>query len=356
MAGRAELVNVLTVNAGSTTTKLHLVAGGVTRSEFGSMENAIAAPGLNPDIVAHRLVHGGAHSETVVLDDDVRAELEQLVPLDPLHEPPALHLIDATRSAWPGIPHVACFDTAFHQTMPSAARHYALPEPWRSRLVAYGFHGLSHAWAAERAKALAPRARRIVVAHLGGGSSLCGVLDGRSQVTTMGFSAMDGLVMATRPGHLDPGAAMWLMRQGDLDVEALLSRESGLIGLTGTSDMRRVLDGAHGGDPVARFALEMWEHRFQVELGGCVAALGGLDALIFTGGIGEHADDLRQRICAKLAWLGVASGEPIPLESEYPRELRFSVATSRVDCLVVPAREELVLAREAERITGPTST
>jgi acetate kinase len=226
---------------------------------------------------------------------------------------------------------VAGFDTAFHTSIPAAARTYALPSPWRERLPAYGFHGLSHAWASRQAAAQVPGSRRVLVAHLGGGASLCGVLDGRSAVTTMGFTPLDGLVMATRAGSLDPGAVLWLAEHSGADVADLLERRSGLLGLAGTADMREVLARAGAGDADARFALDVYEQRFVLLAGGCAAVLGGVDVVAFTGGVGEHAAGLRDRLVARLAHLGV--GGPVPV-------------------LVVPAREDLQLAAEARALVG----
>jgi acetate kinase len=221
---------------------------------------------------------------------------------------------------------VACFDTTFHRTIPPAASTYALPARFRERVRVYGFHGLSHAWAAGRVADELPDARRVVIAHLGGGQSLCAVADGRSVMTTMGFTPLDGLVMATRSGALDPGAVLWLADHTDEDLARVLEEESGLLGLAGTADMREVLDRASAGDAEASLALDVYLHRFLRELGGCVAVLGGLDALVFTGGVGEHAGELRDRITAAVP--GLTGGTEVPV-------------------LVVESREDLQMAREA---------
>jgi acetate kinase len=207
----------------------------------------------------------------------------------------------------------------------------------------YGFHGLSYAWSARRLRELAPDAHRVVVAHLGGGQSLCGLLDGVSVTTTMGFTPLDGLVMATRSGAIDPGAVLWLARHTDEDLEHVLDRESGLLGLAGTSDMREVLDRAAAGNAEAEFALEVYLTRLTRLLAGCVAELQGLDALVFTGGVGEHAAGLRSLIAERLAWLGVAvdpdrSGEEI------------TATPAVVRTFVVPAREDLQAARETAQV------
>lgn len=339
-------MNVLTVNAGSTSLKIDLVRDGSRIVGWDSLPEAAAAAPL-ADVVAHRLVHGGPREAPVLIDDAVRAELDDLAVVDPLHMQPALDGIDAARRKFAGVPDVACFDTSFHATIPEAARRYALPQPWRDSVPAYGFHGLSHAWSARRVRELTPEARRVVVAHLGGGSSLCGIRDGRSQITTMGFTPLDGMPMATRVGNIDPGAVLWLARQPGLDVGDLLSRRSGLQGLAGTPDMRELLRQADDGDAAAEFALRVYRHRFTVLLGGCVAALGGLDVLVFTGGIGEHAAALRRMLCEPLGWLGV---ELDGGGAARPPDARISTDGSRVGVYVIAAREELVMAEAAERL------
>jgi acetate kinase len=286
-----------------------------------------------PDCVAHRVVHGGERTQATVLDDAVVAELEALTPLAPLHQPPALQAIARIRAAWPAIPNVACFDTAFHTTIPPAARTYALPERFRSTVRVYGFHGLSYAWATSYMQHAAPKARRVLLAHLGGGQSLCGTLDGRSVVTTMGFTPLDGLVMGTRAGAVDPGAVLWLQEhlgEGE-DLHRVLDEQSGLLALCGTADMREVHARIAAGDEVAQFGFDVWRHRLVGLAGACIASLGGLDALVFTGGIGENDPIARAALVDGLAWL---------------RE---------VPVLVVAAREELQLASEAQnRLSEPS--
>ncbi|MBV9953346.1 MAG: acetate/propionate family kinase [Acidimicrobiia bacterium] len=309
----------LTVNAGSTSMKITRLDGEDIVDRYDSLDEAVAA-GERIDAVLHRVVHGGDRSAPVVVDDAVEAELRALTELAPLHQPPALDALGRCRSAWPDAPHVACFDTAFHATIPEAARTYALPAELRRQVRAYGFHGLSHAWAVSRVRELAPEARRVVVAHLGGGQSLCAALDGRSIATTMGFTPLDGLVMATRSGSIDPGAVLWLADRVD-GLADVLEHESGLKGLSGTDDMRELLD-RH--DDEARFALDVYLHRLVWLLGGCVAALEGLDALVFTGGIGEHAERLRELVGTRLGWIGPS-----------------------VQTFVVEAREDLQMVRDA---------
>jgi acetate kinase len=299
--------------------KVSLLDGEDTVERFGSLDDAITG-GAPFDAVLHRVVHGGDRSEPALVDDAVEAELRALAELAPLHQPPALDALARSRAAWPDVTHVACFDTAFHATIPDAARTYALPAELRRQVRAYGFHGLSHAWAVGRVRDLAPDARRVVVAHLGGGQSLCAALDGRSIATTMGFTPLDGLVMATRCGSIDPGAVLWLADRVD-GLGDVLEHESGLRGLSGTADMRELLDRR---DDEARLALEVYLHRLVWLLGGCVATLEGLDALVFTGGIGEHADRLRDLVCARLGWLGPS-----------------------VQTFVVEAREDVQMVRDA---------
>jgi acetate kinase len=316
-------LRVLTVNAGSTSMKVAVVDGQHAVARFDSLEAAIHE-GPTVEAVAHRVVHGGDRAGPCTVDDSVLRELRALTELAPLHQPSSLDALDRCRQVWPDVPHVACFDTSFHATIPEAARTYALPPELRRQVRVYGFHGLSHAWAVDRMAELAPRCRRVVVAHLGGGQSLCGVLDGRSVITTMGFTPLDGLVMATRSGALDPGAVVWLADRVD-DLEHLLEHESGLKGLCGTGDMREVLART---DSEAKLALEVYLHRLVTLLGACTAALQGLDALVFTGGVGEHAPRLRELVAERIEWLG-------PVET-----------------FVVESREDLQMAKETAQLLG----
>jgi acetate kinase len=292
-------------------------------------------------VVAHRIVHGGARTSATLVDDAERAELERLVELAPLHQPPALHSLDAARAAWPSVPQVACFDTAFHTTIPAAARTYALPERLRALVRSYGFHGLSHAWSVARAAELVPGSRRVVVAHLGGGASVCAALDGRSVWTSMGFTPLDGLVMATRSGSVDPGAVLWLAEHTDEDLSAVLESESGLLGLTGTADMRKVLARVDAGDLAAVEGLAVYVHRLVAMVGSSVAVLGGLDAIVFTGGVGENAARVRRDVVDRLGWLGARVGDHAVTPGV---DVDISAAGSRVRALVVHAREDLMMA------------
>ncbi len=336
--------DALLVNAGSTSVKLTRLVDG-RESEPPPDLDAALAQRAGPEVVVHRIVHGGRRTSAAIIDDTVMARLRDLTDLAPLHQSHALDIVDRCRDRWPGATQIACFDTTFHTTMPQAARTYALPARLRDKVQVYGFHGLSHAWSAGRVGEAAPTARRVLVAHLGGGQSLCGVLDGRSVVTTMGFTPLDGLVMATRSGTIDPGALLWLAAHTQEDLSAVLEQESGLLGIAGTSDMAAVLARAGSGDADAELAVAVWLHRFLRQAGGCVAVLGGLDALVFTGGIGEHSAAIRGRVCEQLRWLGVASAEPpAPVTSDL---LDISAPDATVRTFVVHAREDLQMLREA---------
>ncbi len=354
-------MRVLVVNAGSSSLKLRLVGAddellGARDLEPGdALEGPMAELG-EADASGHRVVHGGARFvDPVVIDDAVVSALEELTALAPLHQPPALAAIAATRRAAPHLPAVACFDTAFHAGLPDAAATYALPRAWRTRwpLRRYGFHGLSHAWAARRATDLLDGAERIVSCHLGAGASLAAVRRGRSLDTTMGFTPLEGLVMATRAGDVDPGLLMWLLEATDLsqaEVAAALVHESGLQGLAGTSDMREVLAAAARGEADAALALDVYLHRLRAGIAGMAAALGGVDALVFTGRVGERAPELRSRAAAGLGFLGVALDEPANAAATGDAEIGMSGAPART--LVVESREDLEIARAVRAALG----
>ncbi len=248
-------------------------------------------------------MHGGDRFRTAVrLDDDTLAALRELTLLAPLHQPKSLAAIEAVSAAFPDVPAVACFDTAFHATLPAAASTYALPRAWRERygVRRFGFHGLSHAYASRQAAG----ARRVVTCHLGAGASLCAVLDGRSVDTTMGFTPLEGLVMATRSGSVDPGLLLWLQQHEGLSVDQMadaLEHSSGLLGLAGTADMRTVVERS---DDDARLAFDVYVHRLRAGIGAMAASLGGLDALVFTGGVGERSAEVREAACDGLALPG----------------------------------------------------
>lgn len=301
---------MLVVNAGSTSLKLHLVG----EDESRPVEGFVAA-----DAVGHRVVHGGRRFVAATLvDDDVERAIEELSTLAPLHNRRALEEIRRAREALPDVPHVAVFDTAFHRTLPPAASTYAIPERWREEwdVHRYGFHGISVQWVASQVEA-----ERLVVCHLGGGCSVTAVRAGRSVDTTMGFSPLEGVPMATRSGSIDPGALLYLLREGLLTEEELadaLEHESGLAGLSGggSGDVREA----------SPLAVDVFVHRVAAAVAAMAAACGGVDVLAFSGGIGEHADGVRERIVERVRFLG----------------------DFRVE--VVPAREELVIAAETRRL------
>jgi acetate kinase len=359
---------ILTVNAGSTSVKLSLiddddtaVAGrelAAPRAQVDSDELSEALHGelSGADAVAHRIVHGGErYRHAVVVDADVRQGLGELCDLAPLHQPKSLAALDAVSARLPDVPHIACFDTAFHSTLGPAAFTYALPEEWRRRwgLRRFGFHGLSHSWIAGRAAEMlgnGGRARRIVSCHLGGGASLCAIADGRSIDTTMGFTPLEGLVMATRSGSVDPGLLLWLLERGVVDQRQMaeaLEHESGLAGLAGDSDMQAVLERAAAGDPAAELAIGVYIHRLRAGIAAMAASLGGIDALVFTGGVGEHAPAIRSRAVAGLGFLGLRVDGP-GNDSAVP-DADITATGSPVSSLVLRAREDLEMAHQARR-------
>ena len=313
------------------------------------LENYLAGRRLRG--VGHRVVHGGLEfAGPVRVDPATIKALERFIALAPLHQPhnlaPMARLIERS----PELPQVACFDTSFHRTNPDVAQRFALPSELHDAGVQrYGFHGLSYEYIASELPRLDPKAAvgRTIVLHLGNGASMCAIEAGRSVATTMGFTPADGLPMGTRCGALDPGVIVYLMDERRMDaraIEQLLYRESGLLGVSGvSSDMRTLLS---SGQPSARLAIDIFVYRIRRELGSLAAALGGLDAIVFTGGIGEHAPAIRERVCRDAAWLGVepdtkanASGGP-----------RISAPASRVSAWVLPTDEELMIARHTRRV------
>ncbi|MGH9279582.1 MAG: acetate/propionate family kinase [Acidimicrobiales bacterium] len=352
---------ILVVNAGSSTLKLRLVgpddqvaaAHDIDPWEGRDVElpDALRAAGA----VGHRVVHGGPQFlDATLVDDDVVARIAALTPLAPLHQPRAVAGIRAVRAALPDVPAVACFDTAFHTTMPPAAATYALPEEWRQRwnLRRYGFHGLSHAYAAQRAAELVDRPvadLRIVSCHLGAGASLCAVAGGRSVDTTMGFTPLEGLVMNTRSGSVDPGLVLWLVTEAGLDaaeVARALDERSGLSGLAGPpGDLRSILP---SDDPRASLAVAVYVHRLRREIAAMAAAMNGLDALVFTGGVGEHLPVIRTAAADGLGFLGVVldakRNEATTTDGE------ITAAGASVRTVVVTAREDVEIARQVRRV------
>ncbi|MDQ1477185.1 MAG: acetate kinase [Actinomycetota bacterium] len=348
-------MTLLVVNAGSSSLKLSVLDSSdevLAHDDISDWSGddapigELAARAGAIDTVGHRVVHGGtAFTGPVVVDDAVIDGLRELTSLAPLHQPRAIAAIDAARRALPGATHVACFDTAFHATMPPAASTYALPGPWRARwpLRRFGFHGLSHAYAARRAAELARRQLtelNIVTCHLGAGASLCAIEHGRSVDTTMGFTPLEGLVMATRAGSVDPGLVLWLMQEAGLtssEVEENLEKRSGLVGLAGTADMRAVIERRAAGDAAATLAFDVYTHRLRREIGAMSAALEIVDVCVFAGGVGEHAPSVR---AATHFPIDVAANESTTRDGE------ISAAGSGVRTFVVTAREDLEVARE----------
>jgi len=303
--------------------------------------------------VGHRVVHGGlAYSQPVRATPEVVAELEKLVPLAPLHQPHNLKPIGIVAKLRPELPQVACFDTAFHRAQPEVAQAFALPASITSLGVRrYGFHGLSYEYVASVLPGIDPKAGsgRTIVAHLGNGSSMCAMRGGRSLASTMGFTALDGLPMGTRSGNLDPGVVLYLMDELRMDaraVEDLLYKKSGLLGVSGISSDMRVLLGSD--EPLARFAVELYTYRIGRELGSLAAAADGIDALVFTAGIGENAASLREQVCRQAAWLGVE----LDAAANQAGGPRISTLSSKVSAWVIPTNEELMIARHTCRTLG----
>ncbi|TMQ93572.1 acetate/propionate family kinase [Actinomadura soli] len=357
-------MRILTVNPGSSSIKFSLVeaddtvrahvelpTGGADREAERLLASVARLP--RPDAVGIRFVHGGRDFTCpVLIDDEVTERLHGLTGLAPLHQPLSLYALGEVRRAFPDVPAVACFDTAFHATLPEAAATYALPAEWRERFGVrrYGFHGLSHAYAARRtgellsAGSAAPTGLRAAVCHLGSGASLSAVAGGRSVDTTMGFTPLDGLVMATRAGGIDPGIPLWLLAHGvpAEEIRDALEHRSGLRALAGTGDMRTLRSRAAAADEAAVSALTVYHHRLRACAAAMTAALGGLDALVFTGGVGEHDPETRRRLVADLAYLG-ARIDPV-LNAAARGDAVISPPDAAVAAVVVTAREDLEIA------------
>lgn len=356
-------MRVLTVNVGSSSLKVRLLDRDdqVERSA----DLPMSAAGIDactladtvalwpvPQAVAHRIVHGGPGlTGPVRWDPAVRRDLEALTDLAPLHQPRALAAADIVTNALPDVPAIACLDTVFHRTIPAAAATYAVPATWRSAwpIQRFGFHGLSHADASAAGARLVdrdPGGLRTVVCHLGAGASLCAVRHGRSIDTTMGFTPLDGLVMATRAGSLDPGLLLWLLQHTRLtpgEMSDALEHRSGMLGLTGTADMRSVLERAAAGDEDAVLGLEIYVHHLVAGIAAMTASLGGLDLLVFTGGVGEGASEVRLRAAMSLAHLGVAVDQE---KNSRGADLDISAAGAGASTVVVQAREDRQMAKE----------
>ena len=387
--GPATPSRVLVVNAGSSSLKLRVIGGtgaadddvtaaadlpavggvasaGSDRADADSIKAAIESFGP-VDAVGHRIVHGGTlYAAPVLVTDAVRQRLESLTDLAPLHQPKSLAALDAVTAVLPDTPAVACFDTAFHATIPAAAATFALPAEWRARweLRRYGFHGLSHSYVSRRAADLvgAPAGLRVVTCHLGAGASLAAVLDGRSVDTTMGFTPLDGLVMATRSGSVDPGLVLWLEEHAGMpprELASTLETRSGLTGLAGTGDMREVLSRAAAGDQRAVLGRDVYVHRLRASVAAMAAALGGLDILVFTGGVGENSPEIRSRAAAGLAFLGAAVDEDKNILDKAARarvspgtaeDWEISAVGAAVRTFVIAAREDKQIAAEVRSL------
>ena len=366
-------MRLLVVNAGSSSLKLSvldehdtLLGSEVLPAPGGQVDQAalkdVIAHHSPIEAVGHRIVHGGTEfTGPVLVDARVVRRLEALSDLAPLHQPKSLRGLQAVSRMLPNVPAVACFDTAFHATMPAAATTYALPVQWRRRwdLRRFGFHGLSHSYASRRGAEMSsggprrPGPLRTVTCHLGAGASLAAVLDGASVDTTMGFTPNEGLVMATRSGSVDPGLLLWLedhVGMPSSELASTLEHRSGLLGLSGTADMRAVLEAESKADADATLAIGVYLHRLRAGIGAMVAALGGLDVLVFTGGVGERSAPVRWRAAEGLGHLGVALDEDVNATAQPDQELTATGAPVR--SFVVEAREDLEIARGVRQVLG----
>jgi acetate kinase len=366
--GAADAANtVIVVNAGSSSLKVSVLDGGDTvvdslaldrwdgSADRPELASFLSRTGQSAAIAGHRVVHGGASfSQATLIDDKVVEAIRALTNLAPLHQPRALAGIAAVRQALPELPAVACFDTAFHASMPAAAATYALPADWTRRfgLRRFGFHGLSHGYASRRAAELLDAdtaGLRVVTCHLGAGASIAAVRGGRCQDTTMGFTPLEGLVMATRSGSIDPGMLVWLLQQDKVSLDELgagLEQRSGLAGLSGqtSGDILDVQKAAGGGDATAAAAIEVYLHRLRREIAAMAAAMDGLDVLVFTGGIGEHNPAVRAAAADGLGFLGVAID---PERNGAMADADISAPSAAVRTLVITAREDIEIARQS---------
>lgn len=365
---------VLIVNAGSSSLKWDVLDGASEASLRQDAASWEASPGgghadelaaalrvvPSIDAVGHRVVRGGARFRSAVrVDRAVRDAIVELVDLAPLHNPAAVAGIDAATQRFPDVPEVAAFDTAYHASIPDAAAIYPLPWEWTQRwgVRRFGFHGLSVEYAAGRAAELVvdrPPLRRLVVCHLGAGCSITAVHDGRSVDTSMGFTPLEGLMMARRAGSLDPGLLLYLLGRPGLDAAELdhaLNERSGLLGVSGIgADMRAILAAEANGDERAQLAVEMFLHRLVAAIGAMAATLGGLDGLVFTGGLGEHSAAIRARTCDRLGYLGVRLDDAANTGPSGDADVADATSTARV--LVVAAREDLAILRQVKRLLG----
>ena len=365
-------MRVLAVNAGSSSLKVSLVGpedkllaehefeapGG--RLDDSKLDAAVRAMD-GVDAVGHRVVHGGPRFTTSVrIAPEVIRYLVTITDLAPLHLPAALAGITAVRALLPRVPAVVCIDTAFHARMPAAASTYAIPEEWRRRFGVrrYGFHGFSHAYSSRRAAEMLRRSEselKVVTCHLGSGASLAAVWGGRSVDTTMGFTPLEGLVMATRSGSIDPGLVLWLQRHADIteaEMTETLDRRSGLKALAGTGDMKELLKKVSAGDEKAQLAFDVYVHRLRGCIAAMAAAMDGLDALVFTGGVGENSPQVRAVTVSGLRFLGLEIGSI--LNTNLVTDADISAPSARVPTLVVKAREDVEVAREVRRVLAST--
>ncbi len=309
------------------------------------------------DAIGHRVVHGGEHfSKPVMITPEVIATIERVIPLAPLHNPSNLEAIRAFATHYPAIPQIAVFDTAFHQSMPPHAYSYALPLELKEKYAVrrYGFHGTSHSYVAKEAATMIGRpleTLRLITLHLGNGASAAAVAYGRSIDTSMGMTPLEGLMMGTRSGDIDPAIIPYLVRNG-FEVEAveeMLNKASGLKGICGTNDMRDVIAHAENGDENAELALSMYTYRIKKYIGAYAAAMGGVDVIVFTGGIGEHASKVRKMVCESMAWMGMELNSSVN-EKAVEHGGVISTPTSSVTLLVIPTNEELEIVRQCERV------
>jgi acetate kinase len=362
-------MRLIVVNVGSRTVKLRVLDDAdrvIARRDLPAEPDDEAVTAFvgraDPvDAIVHRVVHGGpAHRGPTRVDAHTVDELRALSELAPLHNPPAVRMIERMGELLPDLPAFACFDTSFHADLPEAAATYPVPWEWTRRhgLRRYGFHGLSHAHAARRAADLAgvdPGAVRVVSCHLGGGSSLAAVAGGRSVDTTMGFTPLEGLMMATRSGSIDPGLVLWLQTDVGLTADQVsdgLNHHAGLAGMSGISDDPRALFAAReAGDDRASLALAVYVHRLRKEIASMAAAMAGVDLVVFTGGVGEHSAPIRQAAADGLGFLGVGV-DRVANRAVIGEEAEISAARARVRTFVVPAREDLEMARQVRELLG----
>jgi acetate kinase len=305
------------------------------------------------EAVGHRVVHGGANYQTPVLvTPEILQYLEGLNPFAPLHQPYNLEAIKCIYKTYPELPQVACFDTAFHRTHPWVADWFGLPRSMtEAGIKRYGFHGLSYEYIMHQFKALKPKlaSQRIIVAHLGNGASLCAIKEGKSIDSTMGFTALDGLIMGTRCGGLDPGVILYLLQNKNMtakEIEETLYKKSGLLGISGISNNMKILLEQAAENSAAKEAIELFVYRIRHEIGALIAVLGGIDALIFTGGIGEHASQIREKICVELDWIGLA----IEHELNNKNQAQINTNNSKVEVFVIPTNEEWMIAEHSYQL------